>query len=97
MPISSNKRRRGGKMFGLEFSKAMNRRHLSQAELARRLNVGGVVLSKQFIGYLVHSRRLASLDTVDALVSCMQCLEDEAVRMHRAAALDAGYRIGDVL
>lgn len=88
------RQRQPGFLFGLEFAKCLSARSLTPADLARMLARRRTPLSKSYLGYLLHNKRQVTPSTLDNIVATLAVGEDEAVRLHRAAALDAGFKIG---
>lgn len=87
-------RRALGPSFGLEFSKCMVARSLSASDLERMLSRARRPLTKQFLGMLMHNKRNATPDTLDSISRALVLSEADEQRLHRAAAIDAGFKIG---
>lgn len=83
-----------GHTFGLELAKCLTARGLTRADLSRMLIRRHTPLSKSYIGMLVANKRPATPSNLIAICAALTLSEFEATRLHRAAALDAGFKIG---
>lgn len=92
--VSAYRNSRPGPTFGLELSKCLTARTITAADLARVMARRKTPLSKQYIGFLVHNKRQVAPVTLDAIARALALTEPEEMRLHRAAAIDAGFKIG---
>lgn len=83
-----------GPTFGLELAKCLTARSLTRADLSRMLTRRRTPLSKSYVGMLVNNRRPATPSNLEAICGALQVTEVEMIRLHRAAAIDAGFKIG---
>ena len=74
--------------FGRHLTKALSRRGLRQTDLASRLDVSDAYLSAVSTG-----RKQISPERIDRIVMSMEFEDDEATDLHRAAAMDAGFKL----
>jgi plasmid maintenance system antidote protein VapI len=82
------------KKFGLEISKALRSRHMMEADLVRSMARVGNAISRQYVNMIVHNERTPPPDMVEKLADAIGLAHAERMVLHRAAALDSGYRIG---
>ena len=88
------KSKKNGPMFGLELAKCLTARSITRADLSRILIRRATPLSKSYVGMLVNNKRPATPDNLERICAALQLSEFEQLRLHRAAALDAGFKIG---
>ena len=71
-------------------------RDLNNGDLRRRLELDGYRVSQQYVQFLVDGQRRPSLEMLDRIGRLLDLTDEWIVLLHRAAALDHGYRIGSV-
>ncbi len=81
-------------MLGLELAKCLTARSIRAADLARMMARRKTPITAQYIGYLLHGKRQVTPITLNNISAAMQLSEPEAQVLHRAAAIEAGFRIG---
>src|SRR5215472_15864057 len=64
-------------------------KELRQADLARLTDV-----SSSFISHTIAGRKSISPEWADVIANAIDASEEERFRLHRAAALEAGFKIG---
>jgi transcriptional regulator with XRE-family HTH domain len=80
--------------FGLELQRCLNSRHMMEMDLARNMKAMGNGVSRQYINMIVHNERTPPPETIEKLADGLKLSRDERTILHRAAAIDSGYRIG---
>jgi hypothetical protein len=80
--------------FGLELAKALRARSMMEADLVRAMIKTGNGISRQYVNMMIHNERTPPPDMIEKLCDALALARDERTYMHRAAALDSGYRIG---
>ena len=80
--------------FGLELSKFLNSRTMMEGDLVRAMNAIGNGISRQYVNMIVHNTRTPPPDMIERLADALKLTRDDRTILHRAAALDSGYRIG---
>ena len=80
--------------FGLELTRALTARAMTERDLMRAMVANGNGVSRQYINMLVHNHRTPPPDLVDKIADAVRMQREERTILHRAAALDSGYRIG---
>lgn len=83
-----------GHFFGLELNKFLVSRNYIEMDLVRAMNRLGYPVSRQMISLLVRNERGATPEMCDKLAQGLKLDRTERERLHRAAAIDAGYQIG---
>ena len=81
-------------MLGLELAKCLTARSIRAADLARMMARRKTPITAQYIGLLLHGKRSVTPVTLINISAAMQLTEGEAQVLHRAAAIEAGFRIG---
>lgn len=74
--------------FGRAFSKALDRHQLTQVDVAARLNA-----TQPYVSALSAGRKKATASTVDKVADAIGADPAERVKLHRAAAQDAGFKL----
>lgn len=82
------------KKFGLELAKLLNARAMLEMDLVRAMKANGNGISRSYVSMIVHNERTPPPDTIELLCDALKVPRDERVVLHRAAAIDNGYRIG---
>ncbi len=82
------------KRFGLELSKCLVNRSMMEMDLVRAMTAQGNGVSRQYINMIVHNERTPPPELVEKMGDAMRMPRDERTILHRAAALDNGYKIG---
>lgn len=80
--------------FKLEFTKQMLATGQTIEGVARAINLQGTTISRQFIRMVACGQRKASAAAVNRIADAMLLEPPDRIRLHRAAAIDAGYEIG---
>lgn len=76
------------KNVGQTLDESLRSRGLSQRDLAERLDV-----SAAYVSALVSGKKTLSASTADRLVGALSLNQEETVSLHRAAAMDMGFRL----
>lgn len=74
--------------FGLVFDEVLRRRNLRQGDVAERMDV-----SAAYVSSLTTGKKKASPERIDVMSESLSLTSEETRRLHRAAALDAGFRL----
>ena len=74
--------------FGRAFSEALDRHRLTQSDVATRLQA-----TQPYVSALSSGRTKATARTVDKVADALGADQAERVRLHRAAARDAGFQL----
>ena len=74
--------------FGRELHAALDSGHLKQSFLSESLGV-----STAYVSALVTGKRSAAPGTIDKIAEALSLGEAGRTRMHRAAAMDAGFSL----
>lgn len=74
--------------FGRELRAALDGGHLKQSFLSESLGV-----SNAYVSSLVTGKRHAAPATIDRIAQALSLGTDGRTRMHRAAAMDAGFSL----
>ena len=88
------KAKTGGPFFGLELQKYLISRSQTESDLVRGMTKQGNGVSRQFISMVVRNQRAASPVMIEKFGDALQLSLAERAVLHKAAALDAGYRVG---
>lgn len=80
--------------FGREVTKCLISLEANNRELWKALREGGEPCSTKYIDMVIAGQRHPRVELVDAICACLGLTADRRHRMHRAAAIDAGYQIG---
>lgn len=86
--VPSNRR------FGLELQKFLNGKAMMEADLVRSMVAIGNGISRQYVNMMLHNQRTPPPDMIERLADALKLPRDDRTILHRAAALDSGYRIG---
>jgi plasmid maintenance system antidote protein VapI len=82
----------GSKPYRTAFAEALKEqlaaKELRQSDLARLTDV-----SRSYISHTIAGRKSISPEWADVIASAIDASEEERRRLHRAAALDAGFKI----
>jgi hypothetical protein len=81
-------------LFALEVTKVQIARRITNAELVERLRTRGYRGTRQLIGYYVGGRRAVPPEAVEHIGRALELPDDRVTRLHCAAAMDRGYRVG---
>ena len=65
-----------------------------EADLVRSMAKLGNCISRQYVNMIVHNERTPPPEMVEKLADAIGLARDERTILHRASALDNGYRIG---
>lgn len=94
---------RNGRVFSLELQRLLLAYNINIYQLAQRINSGrgqldGVTQSivKGSLYNIYHARRHPAGDTVKVICATLDLPADWRLRLHRAAAIDAGYEVGSL-
>lgn len=74
--------------FGRLFSEALERRGKSRTEISKKIGTSLAYVSALSVG-----AKFATSSTVDRLADALELDDVERVRLHRAAARDAGFKL----
>lgn len=85
-----------GPFFGLELQKYLISRSRTEGDLMRSMERQGNGVTRQFINLLVHNKRAASPPMIEKIGDALGLAVEERQVLHKAAAIDAGYRIGSL-
>jgi hypothetical protein len=83
-----------GPFFGLELQKFLVAASHTESDLVRMLERMGRKVSKQYVNMVVRNQRSCSPEMIEDIGMALNLSIDQRVFLHRAAALDAGYKIG---
>lgn len=81
-------KRQANPFFGLELTKLLLEKGVTQHELAKSIGKGD-----QWIGDMMHGGRSTPPTAVESICSALGADEQTRYRLHIAAARDCGYRI----
>ncbi len=84
------------KKFGLELAKLLNARSMLESDLVRAMRACGTSISRSYINMMTHNERTPPPETIELLSDALKLSRDERTVLHRASAIDNGYRIGAV-
>ena len=82
--------------FSIELAKALISRETDQTNLARAMTKRGYRISKQFIGAIANGERRVPAEQLRRMCEVLQLDEVERLRLHRAAAIDYGFELGQI-
>jgi hypothetical protein len=82
--------------FGLELQKQLNSRSFMEADLVRAMTAIGNGISRQYVNMIMHNTRTPPPELIERFGDALKLSRDDRTILHRAAALDVGYRIGAV-
>ena len=82
--------------FARELTKVLIAKDVNNSYLWACLVQNGQVVGKAFIDMMVVGSRHPPVDLIDPICSVMGLSDERRAELHRAAAIDRGYRIGDV-
>ena len=74
--------------FGKAFAASLERHGLNQSRAAEQVGV-----SRNYVSMIVSGKKSPSPARIDDLAGALGFTEEEARRLHRAAATDAGFRL----
>lgn len=74
--------------FALAFEEALRRHGLKQSDAVRALDV-----SKAYVSAVTNGRKAVSPRKIDEMSDALGFSDRESRQLHRAAALDAGFRL----
>lgn len=80
--------------FGLELAKFLNSRAMLEMDLVRAMSKNGISISRQYINMIVHNTRTPPPDLIERFGDALKLAREERTILHRAAALDSGFKIG---
>lgn len=80
--------------FAREATKCLIAVEANNTELHRALREGGERCSKTYLDMVLSGSRHPRVELVEAICSCLGLTDERRHRLHRAAALDQGYRLG---
>jgi len=88
--VPSNRR------FGLELQKFLNSRDMMEMDLVRAMTANGNGVTRQYVNMILRNIRTPFPDMIEKIGDAIKLIRDERTILHRAAALDNGYRIGSL-
>lgn len=74
--------------FGMTLSQYIDQYAVNQSQLAERLGT-----SRAYVSGLATGKKHASAKTAEEIARTLGVSEEETVRLHRAAAADAGFKL----
>ena len=83
-------------VFPVEFQKALVSKECDQAMVVKAMCRRGYRISKQFLNMIATGSRRVPGAQLKKISEVMGLDEEQRRRLHRAAAIDAGYEIGGV-
>jgi hypothetical protein len=72
----------------------MRGNNMMEMDLVRKMIAIGNSISRQYVNMMTHNERTPPPEMVEKLADAIGLTRDERTRLHRAAAIDSGYRIG---
>ena len=82
------------KKFGIELQKALNAKSWMERDLVHAMVAMGNGITRSYVSMMICDTRTPPPETIEKICDALRLPRDERVYMHRAAALDSGYRIG---
>lgn len=83
-------------LFPVEFQKALVAKECDQAMLQRSMAKRGHRITKQFLNMMAQGKRRVPGHQLQKISEALGLDEVARRRLHRAAAMDAGYDVGGV-
>lgn len=79
--------------FAREITKVLIAKDVNNSVLWAHLVQGGHAVGKAFIDMVVVGTRHPPVDLIDPICAALQLTDERRAELHRAAAIDKGYRI----
>ncbi len=80
--------KRSSNNFGSSASSLLAELNLTQTDLSRRVGK-----NSRYVNHLMKGRRRPSAEYVDLIASALNLDEENTLKLHKAAALDAGFKL----
>lgn len=84
----ADRRTRYDSTFGSSVSKALTEAEMTQTELAAKIKQ-----STAYVNQVITGRKRAAPEWIDIMADAMQLSPRERVKLHRAAAIDQGFKL----